>query len=90
MQGTSKAEVDAVLDKAWKIDGSAYVQTAYTLVYRDPKVMEVLNAGTNATPGNSESPGGDTEDEVAPVDPTSSSQGSLGRIFDVQDNGDPN
>ncbi len=87
MQGTSKDEVDAVLDRAWKIDGSAYVQTTYTLVYRDPRVMEVINAGANATPGYSESPGG--EDEApAPVDPTPTEGGTTGRLFDVQDDGE--
>ncbi len=88
MPGTTLDEANALLDKAWKIDNSAHIRTTHTLVYRDPRVMEVINAGTIATPGFSESPGGGTEDDIAPVDPASYPEGSAGRLFDVQDDRD--
>lgn len=58
LPGTTREEAHAVLDKAMQVDNSAHLLTRYVLVYREPKVLEVLNVKRTAPASGDGNPQG--------------------------------
>ncbi len=53
LPGTTREEAHAALDRAMKLDNSAFLQIRYVLVYREPEVLEALivkKTGTGTAP----------------------------------------
>lgn len=60
LPGTTSIEADILIKRARKVDREAYLQTSYTIVYKDPKVTEaVYGKQATSSSGSRKSPGGE-------------------------------